>query len=186
MSKYTLKVSNVNEIVPTTFSKHQTILVEKFIAERGNLTLEAIDFVIVSTKQREKILSEKISNRNVAEGIDIGVINECKRMTMEKRTSTQQKLADLMTEKRAMENMLIDQYLNEELVELRTQISEWTQIRQIFIDIYPESKTSPRSSRAELEASPTRFSFVKSKSATSLNSPRIESPRLSKMKKETQ
>lgn len=185
MNKLNLSSKELSTAV--TFSKQQIVLVEKFIAERGTLSLESLDVVIVLAKQREKILLEKINARQIAEGIDIGVINECKRIAVDKKTTTQIELTNMDTEKRVTENMLIDQFLQEELEETRAQIGDWIQIRQIFIDIYPQAKTSPRTSRAELEASPTRFSLVKSRSTTSLGSPRFSSvqssPRL--LKKET-
>jgi len=187
---------------PITLSTHQIVLVEQFIADRGSLTLESIDTVITATRQRSQLVSEKINNHNVAGGIDIGVVNECERIPVEKRTNAQKKLANITTERRATENMLIDQYLNDQLSELEALIRDWLQIRQIFVDIYPEAKTSPRMPRSELEASPTRFSLAKSKSSSALASPRVNgssspryhsaagssSPQLTtsaKMKKET-
>ena len=182
MNKLNLSSKELSTAV--TFSKQQIVLVEKFIAERGMLSLESLDAVIILAKKREKILSEKIHSRQMSEGVDIGVINECKRIVTEKQTVTQRELANINTETRVTENMLVDQFLQEELDETNAQIRDWTQIRQIFIDIYPQAEISPRSSRAELEVSPTRFSLIKSRSATSLNSPRLssmqKSPSLSK------
>ncbi len=167
---------------PITFSTRQTVMVEQFIASHGSLTLAAIDTVLTEAQKRRDILNEKIRNREVAAGIDIGVINECKRIPLEKRNKTQQEIANWKTESRATENMTIDQYLTEQLEAERLQVAEWLQIRQIFVDIYPESKTSPRLSRSELEKSPSR------QIAKSLSQPALPSPRLTprkQLKKET-
>lgn len=177
MSKLSLS-GKIPDRTPITLSTHQTMLVEKFIAERGALSLASIDAVILSTQHRLTFLSEKLDiyTRTIGECVDIVVINECKRIAAEKRNHVQEQLALIDTGKRASENMTVYQYLTDEITQVQAQLSEWAQIRQIFVDIYPESKTSPRLSRSDLEKSPSRFTLPKSLSQPALPSPR-QTPR---------
>jgi hypothetical protein len=149
------------------------ILIEEFIAQHDHLSLEMLDKVLDETRRKERELHDKQRRRRDAEGIDMGVINECERIPVEKRSELEQRIAtSQQAAKRLMEQCDIDEQLQAQLDKTQTCLAEWQQIRDIFTSIYPEASTSPRLSRSELEQSPRRYNMLggKSKSSTSLSS----------------
>jgi hypothetical protein len=148
---------------------HQNYIhVLEFIAH-GNFNLEKLQLLETDSNLKLKQLQTDLTDsERYLSGIPFSILGKIRRIDPKLRTTNQQSLLDkysheeleqLSDDFRVVQNELIASE-KEHLVLIKT-------IRQIFEEYYPESTTSPRLSRLELECSPTR------NMAKSLSSPRL-------------
>lgn len=139
------------------------------------MSLERLDKVLDDTRRKEAELQDKIKARAAADGIDLGVINECERIVADQRTPLEQHIVDTQRlARRVTENNDIDEQLRAQLQKTQTYLTEWQKIRDMFVELYPSAPTSPRLPRPELDQIAARSppALEKSRSLTTLISPR--------------
>jgi hypothetical protein len=145
-------------------SKREITLLEEFVAKHDGMTLEMLDKVIADDEKKQRDLKEKQRRLHDAEGIEVGIINECCRIPLEKRTPLERRITETQhAGQRLKEQCDIEDQMRAQLDELQACLTQWQQIRDIFVSAYPQATTSPRLSKAFLEASPRRH-YEKSKS----------------------
>jgi len=168
-------------------STHQYITLLEYVAN-GNFSLEKLNLLIVDSQKRIKRDNDDISAIDrFLSGIQINILGRIRFSPSDSRTPHQK----TMLQKYNVPNIQqscedFRTCLQEFIQEEKNKLNMIQQIKEIYIDNYPQALESPPNTpRAQLENSPARF-MLKSHSSPTL-SPRssgiFKSPRRSKSHK---
>lgn len=149
-------------------SQNQYIAVLEFIA-KGDFSLEKLQYLETKSLEKIKNLEENIINLDkLLSGIQISALAKINRVEESKRSARQ----DYMIQEYTIQDL---QKTNEDfrlihqdfIVEEQQYLEMIREIKDIFIDLFPQSTSCPSSPRSQLEASP--FRFVKSISSPNMS-----------------
>lgn len=174
---------NVGDCLAENLSKKQIALLSQLVAKHDHISLQLIDDLIYGEQIKAQNFAERVRDRKKAEGIDIGVINACLRVSKESRSDLEQSIVANCTDIEAVQrlNSDIDRLLEQKLEAQLAIVADWKSLRSVFLMHYEEAATSPRLSRAALEEKREKKTLAKSSSASRLLS---LSPRWGRTKNE--
>jgi len=139
-------------------SPKQYIQVLEFIA-RGNFSLEKLQLLETDSSQRLKQLQTDLTDCDrFLSGIQFSILGKIRRIDEKLRTENQKSLLEKYSPQELEQQYDDFRVVQVELIDSEQQhLDLIKEVRQHFEDAYPEATLSPRSSRQELETSPTRF-----------------------------
>jgi len=170
-------MNNFNlDILKKQLSPRKYITLLEFIA-KGDFSLDKLNLLLIDSQNRIAHEQNDINALDRQLGaIQIAILGRINRLDTKFRTKNQIKVLEKYSVIQVQETMEDFRKCLEDFKKNEEEYYEILQdIRNVFIDSFPEALSSPRNSRSQLETSPTRFFMPKSASSPNL------SPRISKL-----
>tara|TARA_R100001163_G_scaffold64213_2_gene57938 strand:- start:11302 stop:11862 length:561 start_codon:yes stop_codon:yes gene_type:complete len=165
------KIIRRNSGTLPTISQREIMRISEILLTEstGSISFETIEKKITNLGLKKYKMEVELKLMEDADGLQIRIYNQLKRMNPENRTQNQ---GDLLLDYSLEEIMIQSQKFRQALLEMIASIQEdldnLNRIKGVYISMYPEAIISPRTPRSELETSPIRMSG-KSKSTNFLN-----------------
>lgn len=161
-------------------SQRDYLLISQFISRR-NFNLSSLEKIISTKNKKINDLEYDLEQLDLFDGVEISIINKLIRLHSEKRTTKQDQLLKKYSIQKTLDRSnLFREVLSDLIKEERIDLSNLIKIRDVYVDYLPEATLSPRSSRSQLEASPTRrfttSPMLSPRSRSPSPSPRSPSP----------
>lgn len=146
-----------------------------YVASTSHLTLEQIDRALSASRVHLSGAQEQLARYSAAEGVEVSVLNRVLRRTEAPGVAQAALVAAYAIDDAQGRFAAFVAALLEQVAEYEAYVDALTKLRSVFTTMYPEAQLSPRTARTQLETSPTRHSFPKSKSSPSLTPRRTNS-----------
>jgi len=154
-------------------SHRDYLLISQFISKK-DFSLESLKKVILNKTKKLEELRQDLLEIDQYDGVEIRVINRLMRLDV--KTKKQKRLIRHHSIRQTLDRTnRFREVVSELISEEETDLANLIKIRDVYIDYLPEATLSPRSSRSELETSPTR----KFNTSPTLSPRRSPSPRSS-------
>jgi hypothetical protein len=154
---------NIAQLVQQCAITDQPLTIEEVARVRiylqtiDDLCLEHIERALATARKNWTHAREEADRYKAAEGVEIAVLNRIKRASPQPTDNRQAALLQrCVLEELQTRYAMFDDALSEQIDEYYSAIIALEKLRHVYVTLYPEAQLSPRTARAELEASPTR------------------------------